>query len=342
MSIFTKHRKTRFLNNCASISDGALRLTTPEGDRFDFGQGSNAAEMHVYDWSAITSRSLGRTFSAGLWDSPDLPALTHVLLANPHAFRTKFQASPKIPHGLDNEFFQPWLDPGMSFTSALFAPGDTDLARAQKRNHDRILGMLAPGTRLLDVGCAWGAMAEHAANVGHEVTGLTQSAAQKGYADARLDGRADIRRQDPLRETAIYDNIVSLEQLNSLSPRIWGRYLTSLRSRLAKGGRIVLQVVTAPQATHDTPSQAHLNGMIHAAGLQVRHSFAFADSYARTAADWQDRLAAQSARLSHLGFDLELQREWRFALATRSARFRTGQNDVVQLALSHRASARSS
>ena len=341
MPIVTKYRKFRFLNSCASISSGTLRLTTPDGEKFDFGDTGPAAEMHIYDWSALSKRALAKSFGAGLWDSPDLPALTHVLLSNPQAFGSAPGAHPAMNPKLGNEFYQPWLDPGMSYTSALFSGGETDLWQAQQRNHDRILGMLAPGLRLLDVGCGWGALAERAADRGHDVTGLTQSAAQKGYADARLDGRADIRRQDPLRETAIYDNIVSLEQINTLAPRQWGRYLTSLKDRLAQGGRIVLQAVTAPSDSPSAPSAARLHELISNSGLRVNDSFVFGDSYARTAALWQDRLQAQTARLSHLGFDRGLQREWRFALATQSARFRTGQNDVMQLTLSH-APARSS
>ena len=77
----------------------------------------------------------------------------------------------------------------MSYSSALF-DGTDDLETAQARKNDRILSRLAPGERILEIGCGWGGFAERAAETARHVTGLTLSPAQKGYADARLDGRS--------------------------------------------------------------------------------------------------------------------------------------------------------
>ena len=79
----------------------------------------------------------------------------------------------------------------MSYSSALFEEGETDLSKAQNRKNDRILDRLSEGDRLLELGCGWGGFTEMAAEHGHEITALTQSPGQKGYTDARLDGRAD-------------------------------------------------------------------------------------------------------------------------------------------------------
>ena len=67
----------------------------------------------------------------------------------------------------------------MTYSSALFGPGD-DLERAQLRKIDRLLDLTGtgPGTRLLEIGTGWGALALRAARRGAIVTTVTNSAAQ--------------------------------------------------------------------------------------------------------------------------------------------------------------------
>ena len=85
----------------------------------------------------------------------------------------------------------------------LSAPGE-DLPAAQHAKCDlvaRKLG-LAPGMRVLDVGCGWGTFAVHAArNYGVHVVGVTLSHEQAEYASKRMvaEGiaeRVQIRVQD--------------------------------------------------------------------------------------------------------------------------------------------------
>ncbi|PSL21633.1 class I SAM-dependent methyltransferase [Shimia abyssi] len=333
-------RKSRFLDSCARISTGNLRLYTPSGHHQDFGQGAPAAEMRIHDWAALSGRSLAKSYAAGLWDSDSLGALCALMLSNPHAFKHSLPRGINTPTkgvGIGNEFFQLLLDPGMSLSAGLFEAGDPDLSQAQSRKYNRVLDRLAPGLSILDIGCGWGSFAERAADRGYDVTGLTLNAGQKGYADARLDGRADIRHQDFRKEHEIYDNIVSIEQLNTLSPRLWPTFFAQLRSRLAQGGRIVLQAVTTPDAgpLSPVPTVEKLQKLAKNAGLTWKDSFSFGPSYARTFATWQNQLETNNARLSHMDFDTAFQREWRIALAASSARFRTAQRDVLQIDLTH-------
>lgn len=72
MLFLTKFVKRDFLDTCAQIRIGSLRLHTPEGDIYDFGNGSPACEMQIYDWSVVTAIAargdigLGETYVAGL------------------------------------------------------------------------------------------------------------------------------------------------------------------------------------------------------------------------------------------------------------------------------------
>ncbi len=67
-------------------------------------------------------------------------------------------------YDLSNDLFSLFLDESMTYSSALFAPGDT-LEDAQVRKIDRLLDAtgVGPGTRVLEIGTGWGALAIRAA-----------------------------------------------------------------------------------------------------------------------------------------------------------------------------------
>src|SRR5690606_32321053 len=117
------------------------------------------------------------------------------------------------------------------YSSALFDDSD-DLESAQRRKNARILDLLAEGDRILEIGCGWGGFAEAAAERGRFVTGLTLSPAQAGYADARLDGRAEIRLQDYRKTEGKFDNIVSVEMIEAVGERWWPTYFQTLSDKL--------------------------------------------------------------------------------------------------------------
>ncbi|MDF1856571.1 cyclopropane-fatty-acyl-phospholipid synthase family protein [Pseudooceanicola sp.] len=384
MLFLTKRVKHDFLETCGQIRIGSLRLRTPEGEVYDFGQGSPSAEMQIYDWSVISAIAgrgdigLGETYVAGLWETPSIADLTEVALKNLDEFRgyayagfwnsVKFRVVNRLMranstrgaarnirahYDVGNEFYQLWLDESMTYSSAMFAPGDHDLHRAQNRKYDRILQRLGAGERVLEIGCGWGGFAERAADSGHDVTGLTISPSQKGYADARLDGRADIRLQDYRKSSGKFDSIVSIEMIEAVGEDYWPTYFATLKSRLAEHGRAMIQAITVPDGYFDTyrrssdyirhytfPGGMLLSNAVIAeqarrAGLTVRDSHAFGADYSRTCAIWGDRLDQQADRIRRLGYDEGFLRNWRYYLGICAASFAAGQTDVVQVELTH-------
>lgn len=384
MSLLSARVKRDFLETCARVTKGSLRVRTPEGDVHDFGNGAPEAELQINDWGAITATAargdigFGEAYVAGLWDSPSIQTLTELILTNLNEFsgyayatfwnnlkfrlvdrlvrtnsRTGAARNIRSHYDVGNEFYQHWLDPSMTYSSALFADNDTDLARAQRRKYDRILGRLGDGERVLEIGCGWGGFAERAADTGRHVTGVTISPSQKGFADARLDGRAEIRLQDYRDVSGVFDNIVSIEMIEAVGERYWPQYFGTLKARLAEGGRAVVQAITVPDEYLPTyrkgsdyirhytfPGGMLLsNGVIREqagkAGLAVQDTFAFGRDYSRTCSTWAERLEAAAPRLGRLGYQTPFLRNWRYYLEICAAAFAVGQTDVVQVELAH-------
>lgn len=384
MLFLSKRVKHDFLDTCAQIQKGSLKLLTPEGETYNFGMGAPEAEMQIHDWSVVTAIAargdigLGETYVAGLWDSPSIQTLTEVALLNMSAFQgyvyagfwnnLKFRVVNQLMransqrgaarniqahYDVGNNFYQLWLDEGMTYSSALFAKGDSDLVRGQNRKYDRILDRINGRENVLEIGCGWGGFAERAADRGHAVKALTISPSQKGYADARLDGRAEICLQDYRQSGGSFDAIVSIEMIEAVGSRYWPTYFATLKSRLSEGGRALVQAITVPDSYFDTyrkssdfirhytfPGGMLLSDEVIAkqaaqAGLKVRESFAFGQDYARTCAMWGDRLNDASRKIRKLGYDEGFLRSWRFYLAICSASFAVGQTNVVQVELGH-------
>lgn len=384
MLFLTKHIKRDFLETCEKITVGSLRLTSPEGEVHDFGSGAPTAEMQIHDWSVVTSMAakgdigLGETYVAGLWDTASIADLTAVALRNFDQFQNYafagFWSSLKYTtvnrllrknsqkgasrnirahYDVGNEFYQLWLDETMTYSSAMFTSEDGDLPRAQNRKYDRILDRIHGAERVLEVGCGWGGFAERAADTGRHVTGLTISPSQKGYADARLDGRADIRLEDYRDTSGTFDSIVSIEMIEAVGEAYWPTYFAMLKSRLAQGGRAVIQAITVADDYFDTyrstsdyirhhtfPGGMLLSNAVIAdqamqAGLVAQNSHAFGGDYARTCDMWHQRLIAKRDRIHGLGYDDEFLRSWRFYLGICTASFAVGQTDVVQVELTH-------
>jgi len=88
------------------------------------------------------------------------------------------------------EFYASFLDPNLVYSCAYFDDGVADLDEAQMRKIDYTLSKvrLAPGERLLDIGCGWGALVIRAAQrFGASSLGITLSATQYEEAKKRIE-----------------------------------------------------------------------------------------------------------------------------------------------------------
>ncbi len=95
----------------------------------------------------------------------------------------------RFHYDVGNDFYALWLDPHMLYTCAYYRDAHDDLATAQTAKLDHICRKLrlAPGERLLDIGCGWGGLVMHAAeHYGVHARGITLSAAQAEWAQRSI------------------------------------------------------------------------------------------------------------------------------------------------------------
>ncbi|ACV37203.1 cyclopropane-fatty-acyl-phospholipid synthase family protein [Accumulibacter sp.] len=384
------------------MEHGTLELRLPDGSQHRFGEAGHApghaqghahATLDVGAWSMFDSVvergdvGFAEAWIAGDWHSPDLTALLTLLANNReslaqavygqwwgllsarlrHWFNANTRAGSRrnimAHYDLGNDFYRQWLDPTMSYSSALYSSdAPRSMAAAQLAKYRRILSRLdsRPGQRVLEIGCGWGGFAETAAReAGLEVVGLTLSPAQLEFARERMQ-IAGLERQVTLelrdyRELAgePFDHIVSIEMFEAVGERWWPTYFATLQRLLAPGGRAVVQSITIRddlfaryrRGTDFVQQHVFPGGMLPSpsvfrrqaarAGLVVGDAFAFGRDYARTLAEWSANFEQRWPTIETQGFDERFRRLWCFYLAYCQAGFNSGCTDVLQVELAH-------
>jgi cyclopropane-fatty-acyl-phospholipid synthase len=325
----------------------------------------------------------GEAYMAGDWDAPYLVDVLEAMarqvdtLVPPKLQWIRRLYEPRHPkpedndrdgsrrniarhYDLSNELFAAFLDESMTYSSALFVGGaEESLAAAQARKTDRLLDAtgVGAGSRVLEIGTGWGALAMRAAMRGARVTTVTLSEeqatlARQRIARAGLTSAVDVRIEDYRDVTGQFDAVLSVEMIEAVGERWWPEYFRTLEKRLAPSGRIGLQAILMAHdrllATKGSwtwihkyifpggviPStQAIRQTLSEHTKLEVIDQLNFGESYAITLRRWRDLFDAREERIDQLGFDRTFRRMWDFYLAYSEAGFRSGYLDVAQLVL---------
>jgi cyclopropane-fatty-acyl-phospholipid synthase len=272
---------------------------------------------------------------------------------------SKRQAKKNIEHHYDlgNDFYRLWLDETMTYSSALFQNPQESLETAQRRKYAAMVDQIGvrEGDHVLEIGCGWGGFAEYAAKErGLRVTGLTISQAQHDYAVARiakagLSDRVEIKLQDYRDERGSYDGIASIEMFEAVGERYWPVYFGTLRDRLKPGCNATLQIITIADARWHLyrrgidfiqkyifpggmlPAPTVLKAEVERAGLRVKGSIEFGESYSLTLRRWHETFNERWGEVRKLGFDDRFKRMWDFYLASCAGAFQGGNCDVTQI-----------
>lgn len=371
---------------------GTVILSLPDGRTFQI----TAAEetdaigtIIVHDYAFAKSVILGgdngffESFANDQWSTPNLSACLYVFARNADFIQKAFDGNPAFAlldrfrhtlnkntksgskrnimahYDLGNSFYEQWLDPGMTYSSALFSNSAQTLEKAQQNKYENLAKIinLQAGESLLEIGSGWGGFAEFAAkDVGAHVTGITISEAQYDYTKERifksgLNEKVDIELRDYRDVEGEYDKVASIEMFEAVGKEYWAAYFNKISSVLRPGGTAGIQVITIADRFFKNyekssdfiqryvfpggmlPSPPLLREHIEQAGLKWNGHMQFGQSYANTLNEWHKRFLNAWDGIRPLGFDKRFKKTWEYYLAYCEAGFRAATTDVYQLSV---------
>ena len=374
------------------LRHGSLTVQLPDGSLQRFGgDASPHASLMLHNWkvcgAALKSGDIGcaEGFIAGDWSTPNLTELLRVLVRNrdevdnviygswagrllyriKHLLnrntRANSQKNIHAHYDLGNAFYRLWLDGTMNYSSALFQGNlEQPMAQAQKAKVRRALeeAGVQSGSRVLEIGCGWGALAEMASTeFGAHITGVTLSTEQLAFAQDRMQRlgvqqQADLRLQDYRDIPDVhFDAICSIEMIEAVGREFWPTYFQTIAQKLKPGGRACVQSIVIDDAYFERylrstdfiqqyifpggclPSPSEFRAQARAAGLDVVNEFAFGHDYAETLKRWRDAFTLERQAVLAQGFDERFIRIWEFYLCYCEAAFLEDSINVVQYTL---------
>ncbi len=277
------------------------------------------------------------------------------------AKHSRYRDRAAVSHHYDvgNDFYRLVLGPSLVYSCAYWTRPDDPAYTLEDAQRDKLelvcrkLG-LAPGMRLLDVGCGWGSLVLHAAQQhGVRAVGITLSQQQaelaaKRVSEAGLSDAVDIRLQDYRDvDDGPYDAIASIGMAEHVGAPRYAEYAAALHRLLRPGGRLLNhQIARRPGAagpSRETFISAYVFpdgellplaetvGTLEDAGFEVRDVEALREHYPWTLRRWVANLEAhwdQAVALTSEG----RARVWRLYMAGSALGFeanRLGVNQVL-------------
>jgi cyclopropane-fatty-acyl-phospholipid synthase len=233
-------------------------------------------------------------------------------------------AAISFHYDLSHDFYRLVLGPSLTYSCAVWTDTTPSLEVAQANKHELVCAKLglAPGMRLLDIGCGWGGLALHAAeHHGAQVVGVTLSRpqaelAQKLASERGLGDRVEIRFADYRDVTdGPFDAVSSIGMFEHVGLSQLATYFGQCSTLVAPGGRFLNHAISRPahlpEITHGRFARGGLrrdfteryvfpDGELHeigavisavqAAGFEARHMESLREHYALTLRCWAQNL----------------------------------------------------
>ena len=373
------------------IKIGHFVLYLPDGEVRNYHGKTEGrkGELKILDYAAISKIfssgdiGLAEAYRDGMIDSPDMTSLLLLCIENQNAFEKIFRGNffgmiyyrlrhlfrgnsragskknIEAHYDLGNSFYKLWLDPTMTYSSALFKNKDDTLEEAQKNKYQRIIDTINPKStdHILEVGCGWGGFATMAAlQTGCKVTCLTLSQEQYQYAtdlvrQMGLEDNVTIKICDYRDETGTYDHVVSIEMIEAVGEEYWEQYFKMIESKLRPGGKAMLQSIyiiddlfdSYRKSTDFIQQYIFPGGMVLAPqvfekysiknNLEIKDFYKFGLDYAQTLNLWRQEFKQKYAEVKEIGFDESFLKIWDFYYTYCEAGFLSRRIDVAQIVL---------
>ena len=235
------------------------------------------------------------------------------------------RAAIEYHYDVSNEFYGLFLGAGMVYSCAYFKSAADTLELAQEQKLDHILAKLrlAPGERLLDIGCGWGALVFRAVEkFGARAVGITLSRNQYEYAQEQIRAkgigdRCEVRLQDyrDVPEEGGFDKISSVGMFEHVGLKNLVLYFSRMRALLKDGGVLLNHGITSVDPDSRSVGRGagdfidkyvfpdgelpHIGLVLRemsAAGLETVDVESLRRHYAKTTAIWADRLETNRDR----------------------------------------------
>ncbi|MEV4932439.1 cyclopropane-fatty-acyl-phospholipid synthase family protein [Sphingobium sp. LSP13-1-1.1] len=228
-----------------------------------------------------------------------------------------------IRHHYDvgNDFYSAWLDPSMTYSSAMWdgLPKDAPLEEAQQRKldyHAESVGA-GEGMRILDVGCGWGGMMRNLRSTHgvSECVGLTLSEEQLAYIEqlgdpgisAVLSNWHDYcpdRPFDAIISVGAFEHFAHPQQSVEERRGVYREFFQACRDWMKGKGRLSLQTIAYGRMSPEDANPFISNEIFPAAELPTLEDIVVASKglfrmerlrddgldYARTCEMWSNRL----------------------------------------------------
>lgn len=272
--------------------------------------------------------------------------------------KTNSRKNISAHYDLSNEFYKLMLDETMMYSSAVFSHKNQDLYEAQKNKLEKLSSKLnlKKGSKVLEIGSGWGAMALHLANdKGCEVTTVTLSVEQKKLCENRfkehnIEDKIDILLKDYRDLNGKFDAIIAVEMFEAVGKEYFHIFFKKCQELLKPNGVLVLQVITMPDQRYKAYSKGtdFIQKYIFPGGhlpsiskilevtskhtrLNLNHLEEFTEDYAKTLNIWHENFEKKLEEVKKLGFDEYFIRMWKMYLNYCEAAFLTRNINLHQL-----------
>ena len=296
---------------------------------------------------------------SGLLDFSLFNKIKNFLLKNDKS-RSKKNISKH--YDLGNEFFSLWLDPTLTYSSAIFDQKDNDLEKAQINKYKKLVELIKPksGNKILEIGCGWGGFAEYVGK-NHDVKldCITISKKQFEYASNRifkngLNEKINIQFKDYRDVKQKYNSIASIEMIEAVGQNYLENYFKTIKTNLVSEGSAAIQAITIDDNLFDRyktkedfiqkyifpggflPSKKKLYDLSQNNGLAINQYNSYGLHYSNTLKIWRDEFFKKWEEISKQGFDNKFKRMWHFYLSYCEAGFKSKNIDLIQFSLQNR------
>jgi len=265
-------------------------------------------------------------------------------------------------YDLGNDFFSLWLDPSLTYSSAIFEKQESNLESAQMNKYKKLLSLINPkaGDKILEIGCGWGGFAEYVGkNHDIKIDCITISQKQFDYASKRifengLNEKVKIKLQDYRDVKEKYNSIASIEMIEAVGKNYLSNFFNTIKSNLSEQGKAAIQAITINDDLFERyktkedfiqkyifpggflPSKKSLYNITSNKGLLIDSYNSYGFHYSNTLKLWSNQFFNKWDQISKQGFDINFKRMWHFYLSYCEAGFKSKNIDLIQFSLQKR------